>query len=261
MPRYRPSELPKLGVRPKKSLSQNFLIDQNIIDKLLNAADISEGEEVVEIGPGIGAITEALVKRGAIVTAIEKDASLREKLETLPITLHLGDALEFPLERLPSPCKVVANLPFQITSPLLGRLVTRSEQFPSLTLIVQKEVGERITAQPNEKSYSHFSLFVSAYASSTYCFTIKPTSFTPRPKVHSCVVHLKTHPFPYPFGEEPFFTFTKSIFQQKRKTVRASLKGRYGGEWVEKAGLPPNARPGELTLDDFAKLYELIPSE
>lgn len=264
MPLYRPSDLHKLGIRVKKHLSQNFLIDQNILEKICKTADIKPGDQVLEIGPGPGAITEKLLEKGAHVTAIEKDEFLAEKLaevENENLKVFQGDALTFPLNQLPSNLKLVANLPFRITAPILERWITTYPQVQSLTVVVQKEVGLRMTAKVNTPDYSSFSLFLSAYGSPKYAFTIKPSSFFPAPSVHACVIEMPLHPFPYSFSQEEFFKMTRAAFGKRRKMLRSSLKELVSEEAFKKAGIDPTARPGELSLEDFAGLYRASQDE
>ena len=145
MPRYRVSELREFlqahGIAPRKSLSQNFLVDRNIIEKLIQ--HIEPGDRVLEIGPGAGAITELLRERGAEVYAVEKD----ERFVAAVGAIH-GDILDFDLDTLPSPLKVISNLPYQISSPILTRLVPLREKFERITVLVQEEVARRYTARP-----------------------------------------------------------------------------------------------------------------
>ncbi|MDN3507145.1 MAG: 16S rRNA (adenine(1518)-N(6)/adenine(1519)-N(6))-dimethyltransferase RsmA [Simkaniaceae bacterium] len=258
---YKPSELHKLGVRAKKRYSQNFLIDQNILEKICKSADVKEGDHILEIGPGPGALTEKLLEKGAIVHAIEKDPELAEKLQGLKsdrLQITEGDALTCPLN-LKHPTKVVANLPYNITTPLIERFVHLHPPVTSLTVMVQKEVGERMTAKINTPQYSSFTLFLSAYSSPKYCFTVKPNSFYPAPSVHSCVIHMPLHPFPYSFSEEGFFLMTRTAFNQRRKMLRSTLKKIYDPEILEMGlaavNIAPTVRPQELSLEDFAKLY------
>lgn len=265
MPRYRPSELAQLGVRPKKGLSQHFLIDQNIIRKTVEVAQIGPGDRVLEIGPGPGAITELLLKAGARVTAVEKDPLWAEKLQELqtdPARLHIvcQDVLDFSLDSLEgNHWKVVANLPYHITTPILQKLLPAHAKFDSLTVFVQKEFALRMSSKKGSKTYSSFSLFVEAYSEAACAFYVKPTSFMPPPSVDSAVVHLQLHPFPFPFVEESFFTFTRSAFGQRRKMIRSSLKSLVTPERIETGlvalKLPPTARPEELSLEEFASLF------
>jgi 16S rRNA (adenine1518-N6/adenine1519-N6)-dimethyltransferase len=266
MPLYRPSELSRLthqlGVKAKKGLSQNFLIDGNILEKIVMAADIKSGDKVLEIGPGPGALTEALLKRGAHVTAIEKDRVFAKALRALAseekLTIFEGDALKVDLPF--KGYKVVANLPYQITSPILERLLPYPDKFSTLTLMVQREVGLRLTAQPRTPDYSSLSLFARYYSEPNYCFSVKPASFSPRPKVTSCVVHftLKTRAI------EPttFFSVTRRAFGQKRKMLRSSLRPLFEPAAIEGAlsemGLKPMSRPQDLNLEEFAALAQRL---
>lgn len=271
MPLYRPSHLRAQGIRAKKSFSQNFLIDQNVIAKIGREAEVAEGDLICEIGPGPGAITEYLLGKGAKVFAIEIDKELAKGLEELVerepnLTLFCADALEFSYDQLfpkGAKGKVVASLPYQITTPILDKIIRRHDLFSSLTLVVQKEVAERMVAKPNTSEYSHLTLFASAYAAVTYRFTIKPNSFYPAPKVHSAVIRLDLHPFPFPHDPASFFAMTRAAFGKKRKMLRASLKELYASEVVERAlqemGLPVSARPQELSLMAFGTLFSKLP--
>ena len=261
MPLYKPSELHSRGFKPKKGLSQNFLIDRNILEKICKAADIKKGDTVLEIGPGPGALTEFLLNSGANVIAVEKDEALAKNLAkefpSARLKIYEEDALTFSLKNLPKNTKVVANLPYHITTPIIGRLIPLYPQIQSITIMVQKEVGKRMAAKKNTSEYSSFTVFLQAYGTPKYAFTVKPNSFYPPPSVHSCVIHMPLHAFPFPFGEEAFFTFTRTAFQQRRKMLRGSLKGSYPVEKLEKWA---TKRPQELSLSDFASLFEQIHS-
>jgi len=265
MGRYRPSELAKLGIRPKKRLSQNFLVDQNIIQKTIQAAQVSPGDYVLEIGPGPGAITEQLLKAGARVKVVELDTVLAEKLEELQtddqrLQILCQDVLSLPLDELKGGnWKIVANLPYHITTPILQKFLPAHDLIESLTLFVQKEFALRMSAEKGTKSYSSFTLFIGAYSDPKVCFHVKPTSFSPPPSVDSSVIHLRLHPFPFSFSEEEFFNFTRTGFGKRRKMLRASLKELFPPETIEegliKLGLPKTARPEELSLEEFATLF------
>lgn len=259
---YRPSELRKSGIRAKKSLSQNFLIDQNILDKIVVAASLKEGDTILEIGPGPGALTEKLLANGAHVIAIEKDQALAEKLMQWKhprLKIICGDALDFPYETLPSPLKCIANLPYQITTPLLAKLVKLHPQISDLTVMVQKEVGERMTASKRTPEYGSFTVFLAAYAQTKYCFTVKPNSFYPPPSVYSCIVHLDLFPCKVP---DEFFTLTRTAFQKRRKMLRNSVKELYPDQNIEEIlqllGHLPTTRPEELSFEEFYSLFQKL---
>lgn len=260
---YRPKNLHKLGVRPKRSLSQNFLIDQNIIRKTLDAAEVGPQDSILEIGPGPGAITEQLLDRGARVLAVEKDKTLAQRLiGKKNLEVLCDDALTFALDRIPPKTKIVANLPYHVATPILSRFLTRSDLIDTMTFFVQHEVGKRICAEVNSADYSSFSLYVRAYSEPLYCFCVSPNSFFPPPSVKSCVIHLKLKPFSLKVPEDSFFEFTRSAFGQKRKMLRGSLKKWCPPQEMEKAlqtlGKNPLARPSELSLTEFATLYQKV---
>lgn len=265
---YRPSELfaflDSIDARPKKALSQNFLIDQNIIHKLI--AHIEPGQEVLEIGPGPGSITEALLNRGAKVTAVEKDNKLSEALTRLgDLTVLNEDILKVDLLSLPTPLHVVANLPFRITTPVLTRLVPLYPHIASLTFIVQKEVAERMAGKAGTKTYSSLSVFMAFYAKTKLMFTISPSCFSPRPKVSAAAVHITPHA-PISNREELFFELVRRAFNTRRKQIQTSLRDLYPPEKtraaLEALNLSVTARPEELQPSDFVALLDaLVPPE
>lgn len=267
MPLYRPSELhafiEQMGHGAKKSLSQNFLIDGNILEKILQAADVQKGDLVLEIGPGPGALTEALLARGAEVVAIEKDALFAKELRRLQgnLTVHEADFLEFDLSGFQN-AKVVANLPYQITTPILQKLLPLAKSFTSLTLMVQREFGERLVAKPDTSEYSSLTLFARYYADARYCFLVKPSSFYPRPGVDSCVVHLALRKEASAVSPDHFFSITRRAFQQRRKMLRSSLKELFSPEKIERVlttlGLVVGARPEQLSYEQFELLAQRL---
>ncbi len=272
MPLYKPSELraflEEIDAFPKKSLSQNFLIDGNIIRKIVTLAGVQPGDSVLEIGPGPGVLTEELLARGAHVLAVEKDRKFARALTRLQtedgrLNVIEGDILEQDLSKLLKPkTKLVANLPYQITTPILTGFLPKKEFFESITVMVQKEVSARFIAHPSTKDYSSITVFVQFYSQPEYGFTVEPTCFYPPPRVKSAVVkfHLKDHP---PVSsEEAFFAMTRRAFQQRRKMIRASLKLIYTLESIdrglEKIGKGLQVRPENLSLSDFLILSQEI---
>ena len=270
---YRPSELKAFlksqGLHAKKGLSQNFLIDGNIIQKIVKTAEVSSSDHVIEIGPGPGALTEALLATGAQVLAIEMDPQFAKALERLQtqdqrLEVAQADILSFPLvnflrRQQGKKSKIVANLPYHITTPILTLLLPLSEHIESLTLMVQKEFAQRMTSKKGTSEYSSLSVFLQFYASVLSSFIVKPSCFYPAPKVDSAVVHCKLHPPLLPGQEEGFFRLTRTAFGQRRKTLRASLKKLYPTQKLEQIlaeGRLENARPEELSLDEFIWLYE-----
>lgn len=274
---FRPSELypylQELGACAKKSLSQNFLIDGNILKKIVVVAEVTPGDFILEIGPGPGALTQALLKSGAHVLAVEKDALFAKGLSNLQAKYpHLevieGDFLKLSLPDLlkerKKNCKVVANLPYQITTPILAKLFPLMGSVLTLTVMVQKEVGMRMVAREGSKDYSRLSLFTRYYCDPKLCFSVSPNSFFPPPKVSSCVMHLKLHTPPPVSSETRFFEMVKVVFGQRRKMLRATLKTLFSKQVIEDAlealAIPNSSRPGQLSLEKLISLYEELAS-
>lgn len=274
---YQPSTLhhflDELGLSARKSLSQHFLIDGNIIRKIIQAAELFPDDYVIEIGPGPGALTEALLDAGVKVLAIEMDhrfATALSRLQTPDARLEViqADFLTFPLQEhlrevlKGKKAKVVANLPYQITTPILAKLLPLHAYLSSLTVMVQKEVGQRFVAHKGTSDYSSFTLFLQYYATTSYCFTVKPTCFSPPPKVHSAVMRCLLHPPPPVQEESSFFSLIRTAFQHRRKMLRASLKELYSPQEIEASlqsiHLNPQARPETLCLQEFIAFYEQI---
>lgn len=276
---YQPSELRsflhQLGIFPRKGLSQNFLIDGNIIRKIVTAAAVQSQEIVLEIGPGPGALTQALLEVGTRVIAVEKDQILAQALERLQtpsqqLTVYCDDIITFPVEERLSPllleekkAKVVANLPYHLTTPILTQLVPLHGLFSSLTIMVQEEVARRMTAQPGSSEYSSLSVFLRFYTEPHYAFTVSRNCFHPAPKVDSAVVVLKLREPPLAAEEaSSFFQLTRTAFEHRRKMLRASLKKLYSPQLIEKGLVAieqsPLARPEMLSLEQFLQLYHFL---
>lgn len=273
MPIYKPSELHqlllKIGVEPKKNLSQNFLIDQNILKKMVTTAVVVPGDLVLEIGPGPGGLTEQLLHAGAEVIAVEKDPVFANSLERLQslgkLEIHCADIMNFPFERVlqgrGDKVKVIANLPYHLTTPILALLIVHHSLFSLLAVMVQEEVARRFVALPDSRAYSSFTLFLNFYSHPKYGFKVSRHCFYPEPSVDSAVVLFNLHP-PFPVSDsEAFFKMTRTAFEQRRKMLRSSLKSLYPTHQIEKAlfslNLPPTTRPERLSLEQFATLFEL----
>jgi 16S rRNA (adenine1518-N6/adenine1519-N6)-dimethyltransferase len=278
MAMYRPSDLhgflTGIGRAPKKSLSQNFLIDGNIIRKIVKAAQVEPGDIVLEIGPGPGSLTEALLDAGASVIAVEMDNVLAKELERFKspdrkLEIFNEDVMIFfQEERLKSllkpgeKVKVVANLPYHLTTPIVEKLVLNPDQCTSITVMVQEEVARRFTASSKSKEYGSFTLFLEFYSIPHYAFSVGRKCFFPAPKVDSAVVRLDLKPAENVSDVEAFFILTRTAFGQRRKMLRGSLKELFSSEKVtqalEQAGCNVLARPEELSLQEFIKLFELL---
>lgn len=273
MKMFKPSDLraflEECGVDAKKSLSQNFLIDGNIIQKIIKIAAVGPEDEILEIGPGPGALTQALLETGAKVTAVEMDPVFGRALERLQVDnrLHviIEDFLKFPLNDYlkGKKCKVVANLPYHITTPILTQLLPLYPQIETVTVMVQKEFAERMMGKTGTPDYSHLTLFLQFYSSVDDHFLVSRNCFYPRPKVDSSVVHCKLHE-PLLKNSDSFFQMTRTAFSHRRKMLRASLKELYGASLVEEAltkiGKQAQSRPEELSLNEFISLYDVLQS-
>ncbi|MBA3815613.1 MAG: ribosomal RNA small subunit methyltransferase A [Parachlamydiaceae bacterium] len=278
MPIYKPSELHEfldgLGIGPKKGLSQNFLIDGNILRKIASSANLTSDDLVIEIGSGPGSLTEELLKNGAHVIAIEKDNVLASALERLKtdgrrLDIYNADVLTFPFEEILAPlltggrkAKVIANLPYHLTTPIIVQLVKLKHLFSSLILMVQDEVARRFVAKPKTSTYSSFTVFLNFYSNPHYSFTVSRNCFYPSPKVDSAIVSIELKEPLHVSNEEEFFVMTRSSFEQRRKMLRGSLREIYPPASIEAAlshiGCSPQARPEELSIEQFIQLFERL---
>jgi 16S rRNA (adenine1518-N6/adenine1519-N6)-dimethyltransferase len=260
--------LEKLGKKPQKGLSQNFLIDKNIIKKIISLAEINPGDPVLEIGPGPGALTQALLDAGAHVFAVEKDRVFIHELERLQtndsrLKCISADFLKLDLKNhFPAPLKVVANLPYSITTPILEKLLSSHTLFSSFTLMVQKEVAQRMIANSCSKEFGSLSLFIQFYLLHHGSFPVAPTCFYPRPSIDSTVIRFDVRS-QLPLNDPtPFFALTQKAFQQRRKMLTTSLKSLYSHETVQKAlhqiGSRIDARPESLSLNRWLEFHKTL---
>lgn len=260
------------GLAARKSLGQNFLLDLNLTGKIARQAGDLRGHDVLEIGPGPGGLTRALLAEGARkVVAVETDPRCLPALQDIsaaaPGRLEVlsGDALKLdPLPLLSRPIKVVANLPYNVGTELLVRWLTPAKWPPfweSLTLMFQREVAERIVAQPGSKAYGRLAVLSQFRADPHICFDLSPQAFSPPPKVTSAVVHIKALDTPR-FAAEPklLSEVVARAFNQRRKMLRASLKGLVPEVQtvLESAGIDPQRRAETVSLEEFCKLSEAV---
>lgn len=258
--------LEQLGHRPKKQLGQNFLIDGNIVRKSLELAKVQTGDHVVEIGPGLGTLTRALLNAGAIVHAVEKDPVLGDHVESIAAqdpNLHLikGDALDFPLGDLSeevSDYKIVANLPYAISTPWMAAVLER--QLPSvMTLMLQKEAAQRYAAQPGTKNFGAISIFLHAAFDVLPGHDVSGSCFYPKPDVGSTLLHLLRKQAPYHFSPEGT-RLIRDIFQQRRKQISSLLrkaKSDTATVWLEaldSVAIAQNARPEQIPTTAWIEL-------
>ena len=257
---------------PNKRLGQNFLIDPNIVRKIIALAELQPNDHVLEIGPGRGILTEALCRAAGGVTAVEVDSRLHAYLETrqaeLPnVELVCEDALAYPVESLPVGTVVVAYLPYYISTPLLFRLLDQRGRFPRMVLMLQAEVADRLVAKPGGSDYGVLSVMAQYAAEITKSFRVSAQCFRPRPEVASAVVLLRTKERSRLSRQEEvaFRALVKAAFAHRRKTLVNSLKDeRYDQKQVTDAlnslSLSPTARAEVLSVGQFIDLTRRMPS-
>ena len=258
--------LKKFKLRAVKGLGQNFLIDAQIVRQIISAAEIQSGDEVLEIGPGIGTLTQGLLEAGAHVTAVELDKKLPAVLnETLAgyenFRLVEGDILKVDIAQLmPKPFKVVANLPYYITTQILLTLLEKKLPLIKIVTMVQREVAQRMTAAPGSKIYGALSVAVQLRSQPRVSFEVPPESFLQLPEVTSAVVVCDVRRPPVEIVDENFFIrVVRSAFAQRRKTLLNSLTGAgFDKEKILSAlklsGIESSRRAETLSLEDFAKI-------
>lgn len=263
--------LNQLGHSPRRFLGQNFLVDGNIVRKSLELAGVAPGDKVVEIGPGLGTLTNALLAAGATVWAIEKDRTLHAYLQsTLPDDEHFhlveGDAVEHPLAMLPpdsGPFKIVANLPYAISTPWMDGVL--SGPLPArMVLMLQLEAAERYAAPPGTKTFGAISIFLQAAYAIAPGHRVGAGCFHPRPDVDSCLLHLVRRPQPFVFPPATK-NLIRGCFQQRRKQLGPLLRGRLpdnGQAWFERLaarGFTAQSRPEQIPVSLWQELT-LYPS-
>jgi len=268
-------ELVESGIFPKKRLGQHFLVDRNILDKVIRTAEVTKEDVVLEVGPGLGEMTFGLSRKAKRVIAIEIDSKLVEQLrikfEDIPnLEIVQGDILQYDFsllfQKAGRPLKVVANLPYQISTPLLFRFLEEREKFSSLFLMLQKEVAQRLIAPPGNKEYGPLSIFVQRVSEVSIRFFIKPTAFFPPPRVESALVEIRWRKSPLVDLEDEgwFKKVVQGCFNYRRKTLINGL--RYSGlpipkdieQRMNRIHLDSQRRPETLTIKEFFSLAEIL---
>lgn len=265
------------GFEFSKSLGQNFLIDGNIVKKIVRDAGITKDDYVLEVGPGVGTLTEELALNAKGVVAVEIDRSL---LPILDITLapydnievvH-GDILDIDIKSLieekmeGGPVKVVANLPYYVTTPIIARFLEEELNVDSLTIMVQKEVAQRMVSKEGSKVYGSLSVFVNFYSEPEILLTVPKSVFMPSPKIDSAVIKLNMKKDLPEVDKDQFFKVVKASFSKRRKTILNALSN-YGFQLekdefkigLETAGIDPKSRAEELSLEEFVKISKVLP--
>lgn len=269
------------GLAFLKERGQNFLIDGNMVRRIVEAAEVEAGDAVLEIGPGIGSMTQELLKRAGRVIAIEVDPGFvavlsdlfAEEIRTGQLVLLQEDVLKVDLTqvltdyRLEGPAKIVSNLPYYISSPAIIRILESVLPIQSLTMMLQKELVDRILAQPGTRDYGALTLFVQLYGQAKPCFAVPRACFLPAPAVDSAVVRVD------PLGPDEGYSLERRaqindlvrlVFQQRRKQAAKTLAQALGRDKKEltaalrQLGLPETARPENLRLEDFQGLLEIL---
>jgi 16S rRNA (adenine1518-N6/adenine1519-N6)-dimethyltransferase len=276
-------------IRARKSLGQNFLTDRRVAAQIIDSVSVSANDVIIEIGPGKGALTAMLLKRCGHLVAVEIDerlaGELRRSLKTENLTMITADALSVNWAELierskamvnaPLRCRedqsrvrIVANLPYYISTPIIEKLLSLRRRLFDMTLMLQKEVADRITAEPGGKEYGYLSVVVQYYCVATKLFEVPPSAFTPEPKVESAVIRLRVHEHPSVnvTDERRFFALVRACFAQRRKTIQNNLKVAAASQLftkdlrlaLEAACVAPQRRAETLSLAEFARLCDAL---
>jgi len=252
----------------RKRFGQNFLVDNNIIEKIVSAIAPTPNQNLIEIGPGQGAITGPVLEKCPRLNVIELDRDLipllQKKFHQYPeLHIHQGDALktdfsQFYRER--KPLRIIGNLPYNISTPLMFHLLSFSGQIRDMYFMLQKEVVTRLAAVPGDKNYGRLSIMVQYYCQVEPLFQVPPTAFRPAPKVESAIVRLLPYPEPpYPADDLQLLSrLVRACFQQRRKTMRNTLKHMLNAEQLEQLGIDLTRRPETLSVEDFVVLSNQI---
>jgi 16S rRNA (adenine1518-N6/adenine1519-N6)-dimethyltransferase len=255
------------GIVPKKHLGQNFLHDPHTRNRIIESCGLSPNDTIVEIGPGLGVLTQEIAPRVKHLYAIEKDAQLSKELEqkfaNQNVTVIRGDILKHDLGSLPHPIKIIGNLPYYISSPIIEKVLTAQPQPTDIFITVQLEFGQRLVAKVNTRDYSALSCFAQYHADVKILFKISKACFTPIPKVESCFIHLKPRP---PLAQsqdtELLFQLVRHAFQQRRKKLENALTSLIDKEALKKilvqAKIDGQLRPENISLDSYVNLANVV---
>ena len=256
--------------KPRKRFGQNFLHDKMVIQRIVNSINPRQGDHMVEIGPGEGALTELVLDKIGAMDVVELDRDLIPLLKIRfvindGLTIHQADALKFDfcqLQQDDKKIRIIGNLPYNISTPLLFHLFDNRHCIQDMHFMLQKEVVDRIVAKPGDAAYGRLGIMMQYFCRSEYVFTVKPGAFRPAPKVDSAIVRLIPHETP-PVNIDDFDEFSKIVnfsFTQRRKTLRNILKGKLEISQIEALGIEPTIRPERLSLEDFVKIANTLTS-
>lgn len=257
-----------LGHTARKRFGQNFLTDDNVINRIVGAIAPDNDHVMVEIGPGLGALTEPVATAIDNLTVVELDRDLVERLQNHPVlkdklTIHQGDALQFDFSQLVvsgKKLKVFGNLPYNISTPLMFHLFEFAEQIETMHFMLQKEVVLRLSASPGNKAYGRLTVMAQYFCQVVPVLEVPPHSFAPPPKVDSAVVRL------LPYAEKPFLCKDVNVLRQlcttafnmRRKTLRNNLKQVLSDEEFEQLGIDPNLRPEQISVEQYVAMANMV---
>lgn len=244
-------------MKARKRFGQNFLHDPQLISRIISVISPEKGQTIVEIGPGRGAITMPLVDSGCDLTVIEIDRDLSAQLRNLYPNIELieADVLKFDFSQLGSDIRVVGNLPYNISTPLMFKLYGHLKQIRDMYFMLQLEVVRRLVAKPNTENYGRLSVMSQYYCDATLQFTVPPEAFTPQPRVTSAIVRLQPKlSRTLAKDEDRFANLVNKAFSMRRKTLRNALKGFVSAATFETLEIDPQRRPETLSLEEFISL-------
>ncbi|MDQ1363939.1 MAG: rRNA (adenine1518-N6/adenine1519-N6)-dimethyltransferase [Pseudomonadota bacterium] len=251
----------------RKRFGQNFLVDQNIIERIVRSINPLPGERLVEIGPGLGALTCPLLQQAGELDVIELDRDIIPKLSLNcgrlgKLRVHQSDVLDFDFGQLASGrnLRIVGNLPYNISTPIIFHLVEHAHLILDMHFMLQKEVVERLAAQPGGSEYGRLTIMAQLHFAITPLFLVPPQAFNPQPKVESAIVRLVPHATPpcELHSHETFAGLVRQAFSQRRKTLHNTLRNLCNDNMIRQAGIDPGQRAQELSLLQFARLSNLL---
>ena len=252
----------------RKRFGQNFLHDENVIRKIVDAISAVEGDHLLEIGPGLGALTKELAKTGATIHCVELDADLAKSLRTEfqeydSIKIIEGDALKFDLSSIATekrPLRVIGNLPYNISTPIIFHLLKNSERIRDMTFMLQLEVIQRMISKVGKRNYGRLSLMVQYYCEVEHLFNVASSAFSPKPKVVSALARLKPHNSTSIRAKDSdcLQTVIRTAFNQRRKTLRNSLRTIIPEALLDRIAINKNLRPQDITLNEYVEISNAI---
>lgn len=251
--------------QPRKRFGQNFLQNQAVIEAILQAIHLQPDDNLLEIGPGLGALTQPLLQRLNSLKAIEIDWDLQRHVQSLPGAaekLHLiaADALKVDYDQFGDHLRIVGNLPYNVSTPLLFHLLRFVSRIRDMHFMLQKEVVERLAASPGTKRYGRLSVMIQYYCQADYVFTVPPTAFFPEPKVESAIVRLTPYPVsPHPtVSEKVLERLVAQSFSMRRKTLANNLKNQMDITELAALGIDAKKRPEQITVAEYVQIAKFI---